>query len=194
MDLSSLGFDRWFQEEQEKLFDPRFTAARVAEVNRDSYVVIGIKGEVYAELAGSAIFSAKSSTDFPAVGDWLCVEYHNEGTFAIIHRIYKRKSFLRRKTAGKKIDYQLIAANIDIALIVQSVGTDFNMRRLERYLIATWESGAMPVVVLTKTDCCDDVADKVAIVNNTALGVEVHAISCVTGEGIEEIGKYFAHG
>ena len=89
---------------------------------------------------------------------------------------------------------QIIAANVDTVFIIQSLNRNFNMRRLERYLIAAWESGAMPVIVLTKADCCDDVADKVAIVNNTAPGVEVHAISNVTGEGIDEIRKYFARG
>ena len=196
MDLSTLGFDRWFQEEQEKSLDPGFATARVAEVNRDSYVVIGIKGEVYAELAGSAIFSAKSSMDFPAVGDWVCVEYHNEGTFAIIHRIYKRKSFLRRKTAGKQIDYQLIAANIDIALIVQSVGTDFNMRRLERYLVMIKEGNIEPVLVLTKTDLVgpEILTKKISEVIGSNIVMKILPISNVTGTGLDQIHRLLTTG
>lgn len=196
MDLSSLGFDGWFQEEQDKWLDTGFAVARVSEVNRDSYVVMGIKGEIYAEFAGSAIFSAQSNMDFPAVGDWVCVEYHNEGTFAIIHRIYKRKSFLRRKTAGKKIDFQLMAANIDVALIVQSVGIDFNMRRLERYLVMVKEGNIEPVLVLTKTDLInqDMLTKMITEVIDSNITVDILPISTVTGTGLDKIHRLLLTG
>jgi len=113
---------------------------------------------------------------------------------ACIRFVLTRKTKFSRAAAGIEIKEQIVAANIDTVFIIQSLNRDFNMRRLERYLIAAWESGAIPVVVLTKADCCDDVADKMAIVYSTAPGVEIHAISCVTGEGIEEIRKYFVRG
>lgn len=99
-----------------------------------------------------------------------------------------------RAAAGIEVKEQIVAANVDTVFLIQSLNRDFNMRRLERYLIAAWESGAIPAVLLTKADCCGDVVDKMAIVYSTAPGVEVHAISCVTGEGLDEIRKYFVQG
>ncbi|NJD03685.1 MAG: ribosome small subunit-dependent GTPase A [Ruminiclostridium sp.] len=129
-----------------------------------------------------------------AVGDWVVLEYAAETQAICIRSVLTRKTKFSRAAAGIEVKEQILAANVDTVFIIQSLNRDFNMRRLERYLIAAWESGAIPVVVLTKADCCDDIPDKVAVVNYTAPGVEVHAISCVTGEGIEEIRKYFAYG
>lgn len=108
--------------------------ARVTAVHRDSCLVRNETREVFAELAGSFAYSVDSGRELPSVGDWALVQYHNDDTFGVIHGLLPRKSFLRRKTPGKKIDYQMIAVNIDVALIVQSCDFDFNLRRLERYL------------------------------------------------------------
>jgi len=143
-----------------------------------------------------------------SVGDWVALglsqtgsadrpcgpEHSPDAQSTQVHFVLARKTKFSRAAAGIEVKEQIVAANVDTVFLIQSLNRDFNMRRLERYLIAAWESGAVPVVVLTKADCCDDVADKTAIVYNTAPGVDVHAISCVTGEGIEEIRKYFAPG
>jgi ribosome biogenesis GTPase len=105
--------------------------------------------------------------------------------------VLTRKTKFSRAAAGIEVKEQIVAANVDTVFLTQSLNRDFNMKRLERYLIAAWESGAVPVVVLTKADCCENVADKISAVYVTAPGVEVYAISCVTGEGIEELKKYF---
>ena len=105
-----------------------------------------------------------------------------------------RRAKFSRAAAGPKVKEQIVAANVDTVFIIQSLNKDFNMRRLERYLIAAWESGAVPVVILSKVDCSEYVADKMVTVYSTAPGVEVHTISCVTGEGIAEIRKYFVPG
>ncbi|MFA6308892.1 MAG: ribosome small subunit-dependent GTPase A [Clostridia bacterium] len=129
-----------------------------------------------------------------AVGDWVALEHSDETKTTQIRLALTRKTKFSRAAAGNEVKEQIVAANVDTVFIIQSLNRDFNMRRLERYLIATWESGAVPVVVLTKSDCCDDVADRVSTVNVTCPGVEVHTISCVTGEGIEKIRKYFVPG
>lgn len=129
-----------------------------------------------------------------AVGDWLVLEYAAETQTVCVRSVLQRKTKFSRAAAGPEVKEQIVAANVDTVFLIQSLNRDFNMRRLERYLIAAWESSATPVVVLTKTDCCDDVADKMAIAYTTAPGVEVHAISCVTGEGIDKIRKYFVPG
>ena len=128
-----------------------------------------------------------------AVGDWVELEYISEKELTI-HDVLVRKTKFSRAAAGNEVKEQIVAANVDTVFLIQSLNRDFNMKRLERYLIAAWESGAVPVVVLTKADCCDDIADKMTIVYNTAPGVEVYAISSVTGQGIDEIRKYLAKG
>ncbi|MCX7710168.1 MAG: ribosome small subunit-dependent GTPase A [Clostridia bacterium] len=129
-----------------------------------------------------------------AVGDWIALEHAEETQSVCVRAVLARKTKFSRAAAGIEVKEQIIAANVDTVFLIQSLNRDFNMKRLERYLIAAWESGAVPVIVLTKADCCDNVADKMASVYNTAPGVEVHAISCITGEGIDEIKKYFMHG
>ena len=121
-------------------------------VNRDSYLVRNDESEVLAELTGSFRFSAEIEHDFPCVGDWALVQYCNADTFAIIHGLFPRRSALRRKSSGRNIDFQMIAANIDLAFIVQSCDFNFNLRRLERYLVMAHEGRIEPVLLLTKSD------------------------------------------
>jgi ribosome biogenesis GTPase len=129
----------------------------------------------------------------PAVGDWVVLENpHNES--ASIKDILPRRTRFSRAAAGREIKEQVIAANIDMVFLVQSLNWDFNMRRLERYLIAAWESGAVPIVVLTKADCCDNIPAKLLQVYETAPGVEVQVVSAVTGEGIDGIRNFFERG
>jgi ribosome biogenesis GTPase len=129
-----------------------------------------------------------------AVGDWVSLQYLKESGAHQVHSVLPRKTKFSRAAAGIEVKEQIVAANVDIVFLIQSLNKDFNMKRLERYMITAWESGAMPVVVLTKSDCCDNVKEKISIVYNTIPGVEVHAISCLTGEGILEIQKYLAPG
>lgn len=129
-----------------------------------------------------------------AVGDWVGLVYSAESQTTQIGIILSRKTKFSRSAAGIEVKEQIVAANADTVFLIQSLNKDFNMKRLERYLIAAWESGAMPVVVLTKADCCEDVADKLATVYSIAPGVEVIVVSCVTGEGIEKIQEYFMPG
>lgn len=129
-----------------------------------------------------------------AVGDWVALGCLEGNKSAYVYSVLARKTKFSRSAAGPELKEQIVASNVDTAFLMQSLNRDFNMKRLERYLVAAWESGAMPVVVLSKADCCDDVGDKLAKVYNTAPGVEVHVISCVTGEGIEDIKKYFTQG
>src|SRR5512136_1336506 len=114
MDLKELGFDPWFHERQKKPPRPDCRVARVTAVNRDRHLVRNESREVLAEVAGSLRFSAESAVDLPCVGDWTFVQYCNADTFAIIHSVFPRKSALKRKAAGRDIDYQMIAANIDV--------------------------------------------------------------------------------
>ncbi len=152
MELSELGFDLWFQQKREELQRPDCGVARITRVDRDRYLVRNELTEVQAELTGRMLFSAESSQDLPCVGDWVLVQYANEGAFAIIHDLFPRRTFLRRKAAGKNVDYQMIASNIDHGLIVHSCGDQLNLRSIERYLVLVNDGHIEPIILLSKSD------------------------------------------
>jgi ribosome biogenesis GTPase len=151
-DIEKLGFDKWFQDKTETSKLDYCQIVRVISVNKNSFVVSNGNKDIYAELTGKFLFSSDSSQDFPTVGDWVYTQLFDDDSLAIIHDIFPRKSLLRRKTPGKKIEYQLIAANIDTAIIMQSLDSNFNLRRLERYLVMINESNITPVIFLSKSD------------------------------------------
>jgi len=189
MELRTLGFDQWFEDKRTGAGRPDCTVARVTAVHRDSYLVRNENSEAPAELAGSFIYSAESSVDLPSVGDWVLVQYHNADTFAIIHGLLPRRSFLRRKTPGKKIDYQMIAVNIDAALIVQACDLDFNLRRLERYLVMVNEGHIEPILLLTKSDLVSPemVEQRISEVRQASITCKVLPLSNVTGFGVDQV-------
>ncbi len=189
MELRTLGFDQWFQDKRSEARRPDCNVARVTAVQRDSYLVRNENSEVFAEPAGSFVYSAESSMDLPAVGDWALVQYHNADTFAVIHGLLPRKSFLRRKTPGKKIAYQMIAVNIDSALIVQACDHDFNLRRLERYLVMVNEGSIEPILLLTKSDLVspEKLEQRVSEVRQANIRCKVLPLSNVTGFGVDHV-------
>jgi ribosome biogenesis GTPase len=167
--LESIGFGKWFQDKIPHGVLEQFDIARVIAVHKDSYTISNGEVDVLAELIGKLIFSASSPVDYPAVGDWVLANFYDENTFAIIHQILPRKSLLKRKTPGKKVDFQLIAANIDFAFIVQSLNENFSLRRLERYLVMVNDGKIQPIVLLSKSDLLDHEAI-------TGITEEIHKI------------------
>ena len=153
--IEALGFGKWFQDNVDPVGLDSIAIDRVMAVHKDSYIINNGENDVFAELIGKMLFSAASPIDFPAVGDWVSATFYDKDTFSIIHNVLSRKSLLKRKTSGKRIDFQLIAANIDVALIVQSLDTNFNIRRLERYLVMVRDSNIEPIVLLSKSDLLD---------------------------------------
>ncbi|MDX8393869.1 MAG: ribosome small subunit-dependent GTPase A [Mariprofundales bacterium] len=156
--LKTIGFDKCFLDKVSLEVLEQFDITRVVAVHRDSYIVSNGEVEVTAELLGKIVFSASCPSDYPAVGDWVLVNFHNDNKFAIIHDILPRKSLIKRKTPDKKVDFQLIAANIDVAFIVQSMNKNFNPQRLERYLVMVNNSKVQPIVLLSKSDLLDNAA------------------------------------
>lgn len=145
-------------------------------------------------VSGNFAFHAFSRKDYPAVGDFVLIEQMPGEERAIIHHLFERKSKFTRKMAGLEIDEQIVAANVDIVLLVMSLNADFNLRRLERYLVAAWDSGAKPVIILTKADLCDDVTTFVQEVESIAFGVDIIVVSALTGEGIENLNEMLTEG
>jgi ribosome biogenesis GTPase len=164
--LSDIGFDQWFQAHVSNLRREGRDIARISAVDRGSYLIRNEVGEIPDELAGKFYFQVQSPVDLPCVGDWVTVQYHNDGTSAIIHGVLPRKTFLRRKSAGEKVDFQMIAANIDIAFIIQSCHFDFNVRRMDRYLVMAADGSVEPIVILSKTDLIthDELEQKLAAI------------------------------
>jgi len=188
MKLVDLGFDRHFQEKAQSRENPALKPARVSGVDRDRFTVMNESSEVSAELTGKLRFSAETSADIPCVGDWVLAEYHNDDTLAIIHELLPRKTSLRRKTPGKEVGFQMIAANLDVACIVQSCESDFNIRRLERYLVAARDGKIEPVIVLTKSDLVSPevLEEMIGRVRQSGIAESVRALSSITHEGLEE--------
>ena len=189
MELTELGLDSGLEEQASQLCGSGQRLARVTAVDRGRYVVRDEQGEVPAELTGKFLYTAASSVDMPCVGDWVCVQYHDADTFASIHDVVPRRSFLRRKSPGKNIDFQMIAANIDVAFIVQSCHFDFNVRRLERYLVMVNEGHIEPVLLLTKTDLvsADELAHMVAKIRAAGITARIITLSNETGEGVDQV-------
>ncbi|MEN6317456.1 MAG: ribosome small subunit-dependent GTPase A [Syntrophaceae bacterium] len=187
MKLKELGFDQWFEAHSAAFRQEGCSFARISAVDRGSYLIKNESGEVPAELAGKLSYQSESMIDLPCVGDWVTAFYYDNDSAAIIHQVFPRKTFLRRKTAGENVGYQMIAANIDYAFIVQSCHFDFNPRRLDRYLVMAADGRVEPIVILTKTDLIsrDDLDQKIAIISS-ATKARVIALSNITGIGFDE--------
>jgi len=189
--LAGLGWDSTFAEAFAPFAADGLGAARVVAEHRDRYVIAGAHGaEMSAVLAGRLRHEARSRLELPAVGDWVAVSRASSSAGATsIHAILPRRTAFVRKVAGEETAAQVVAANVDIALVLAALPADVNARRLERYLALAWESGALPVVVLTKTDLSTDVAGGIAAAQCAAPGVDVIALSSVTGEGVAALDR-----
>jgi len=168
--------------------------ARVIAQSRGIWRVAGDFGECPAEPVGKLRLAAEDGADWPAVGDWVAVEFRDKGSAARIQDVLPRRSRFVRKMAGKKIAEQVVAANVDIALLVSALDGDFNPRRVERYLTQCWESGAKPVIVLNKADVCQTPREKIGEMERVAMGVPVCVVSTKTGQGLDELEKHLARG
>lgn len=191
MSLELLGWSHHFAEHFEPYGSRGLVAARVAVEHRGAYIVYAETGEVRAELAGRVRHNATARSELPAVGDWVAAEIRSGEGRAVIQAVLPRRSQFSRNVAGFTTEEQVLAANIDSTFITTSLTSELNLRRLERYLTLAWAGGTNPVVVLTKADICEDIEEAVAKVTAVALGVPVHVTSSVTGEGIEELERYF---
>ena len=196
MELNEIGWDDWFEDQYNAFCGPKHRPARVIIVDRDRYIVRDEDGELSATLTGKFRHSAISTTDYPCVGDWVCLQRHDGEDHASIHGVLPRRSFLRRKAAGKNIDFQMIGANIDAALIVQSCHFDFNLRRLERYLVMVSEGNIEPILVLTKIDLISDaeLEQLISKIRHMGIHAEIIALSNITGIGLDKIREILAPG
>lgn len=188
MQLNILGFDQWFEAQAASFGLDGCGFARVTAVDRGAYLIRDAVKEVSAGLSGRLAYQTMCSDERPCVGDWVTANFYNNDTAAIIHQVFARKTFLRRKAAGETIDFQMIAANIDVAFIVQSCQFDFNPSRLDRYLVMAMDGRVEPIVVLTKTDLItpEELEQKLAIVR-AVTSARVLGLSTLTGSGFDAL-------
>jgi len=192
--LTQLGWNSEFEMHFETYASQGYEVGRVVSEQKQTYRLLTVGGEVIAQVSGKMRFQATAREAFPAIGDWVLISIHDGGQRASIHGILPRQSKFARKIAGTETKEQIVATNIDTIFLINALNYDFNVRRMERYLTLAWESGARPVIVLSKADLCTEVAERLTEVEAIALGVPVHVISSLTGEGLDQLLAYLQVG
>lgn len=190
MQLALLGWDETFSSAFAPYSESGLTAGRVILQHNHIYTIASQAGEIRAQVSGRLRHEIASADELPAVGDWVALRLFSGDGTALIQAVLPRRSKFSRKGAGRTTREQVVAANIDTVFLLVGMDNDFSPRRVERYLAAAWESGAAPVVVLNKLDLCADPATRVATIEEVALGVPVHAISALRGDGLEAVAAY----
>ena len=194
MNLEVLGWNSFFAKNFNSYLQQGYTVGRVAIEQKNTYLLYTEFGEQRAEVTGKMRHQAGGRADFPGVGDWVVISPINGEERAIIHEILPRKSKFSRKTVGAITDEQIIGTNIDTVFLVSGLDGDFNVRRIERYLILVWESGANPVIILNKADLCDRVEERRVEIEAIAPGVQIIILSAIAQLGLEALTPYLSTG
>jgi ribosome biogenesis GTPase len=197
MDLHLLGWNAHWRD----LFDPYVSQSllpgRIVVEHRGAYRIETQHGEGPGALAGRLRHHASRRSDLPAVGDFVALRMPDSGAGdgpAVVEAVLPRRTAFVRRAAGDRPDDQVIAANIDTVFVMTGLDHDFNVRRIERYLAAVWESGAWPVVLLNKADLWADPERKVNDLRAVAIGVDIHAVSALTASGLDALAAYWRAG
>lgn len=175
------------------------TIARIIATHKDRYEIFCNQGQGYAQIKRGCYYDNPNSI-YPTTGDFVIIKWNPNGDSMISETLKRESSFSRAASTSDRnhtmhIQHeQLVSANFDYVFIMQSLNNNFNLHRIERYLSLTWESGGIPVIILTKSDLVPNAQEYVEQVENIAFGVDVYAISCNTKEGLDNIQKYFSKG
>lgn len=187
MFLTRWGWNSYFEAMWNEAGGENAMPARVVALQRKCWRVVGAFGECVAEASGKLRLAAEEGADWPAVGDWVSVELRGVREVAVVRSVLPRRNRFTRKVPGKRIDEQVIAANVETALVISALDGDFNLRRAERYIAQCWESRVRPVLILNKADACEDAYERAAEMERVALGTPVCVVSAKTGQGMEEV-------
>lgn len=182
------------REQQALQYDGLFIA-RITRQHRDLYTAVSERGELNALLSGKLVHEACFAEQLPAVGDWVLLDrLEDSGGYAVIRHTLPRASAFTRKAAGTSNALQVVAANIDTVFLCMALNADFNVRRMERYLTIAWDSGATPVIVLTKSDLCSDLQQKLGEIEAINMGADVIVCSAKQDNGYQTVGKRIGQG
>ena len=193
MSLEWLGWNEHFIQRFSSHQDRGLRPARVVRQDQ-RYVVRAADGDYEAEVSGRFRHEATSREVFPVIGDWVAIDTPPGAGRAVIHGVVERRSAFIRRAAGETTEAQVVAANVDSVFLVCGLDNDWNHRRLERYLVLAWESGAEPVIVLNKADACDELDERIAEAEAVGPGVPVIAVSAKSGEGLEKLAPWLVPG
>ena len=192
--LLELGLNEGYIKEA-SIYNDDFYLGRVSVQYKDIYKVFTEEGEVLARVSGKLSYSSNNTLDYPVVGDWVLLDRtDNKNGDAIIHKVLSRKNYFLRKIAGSRFDIQIVAANIDFIFICTALNNDFNINRIERYIAVAWDSMAIPVIVLTKSDLCEDIDERLKEVQEVAIGIEILVTSSLNENGYEKVREYIKSG
>jgi ribosome biogenesis GTPase / thiamine phosphate phosphatase len=192
--LLELGLNEGYIKEA-SIYNENLYIGRISVQYKDIYKIFTEEGEVFARVSGKLSYSSNSILDYPVVGDWILLDRSdNKNGDAIIHKVLSRKSYFSRKIAGSRFDTQVVAANIDYIFICMALNNDFNINRLERYIAVAWDSMAIPVIILTKSDLCEDIDERLREVEEVAVGIEILVTSSLNGNGYEKVKEYIRSG
>jgi ribosome biogenesis GTPase len=193
--LEALGWDAGWADAFAPFAGDERRPARVVAVHRDTSIVRDGRGDVTAGVSGAFRFSALAHVDFPTVGDWVVLDGGDViGAIMPRRNVFKRMAADSTRRGAALDDEQIMASNIDVALLVAGLDNDFNLRRIERYLAVAWSSGITPVVVLNKSDVADDVDGRLVAVDAIAPGVAAIAVSARTGAGLDDLRAHLRSG
>ena len=181
MQLKAYGFDINFYENYDGM------PARVIAVHKERYKLVCETGECYGRLKTKEYYV--DAEEFPTAGDFVLINYNPSGDSMIIKTLPRRTVFMRKDPNPNRAE-QAVAANFDYVFIMQSLNHDFNPKRLERYLTLSWQSGAQPVIILTKADLVEDYSEQLSRLELYAMGVPIHVISAQTGYRMDELKQY----
>jgi ribosome biogenesis GTPase / thiamine phosphate phosphatase len=207
MSLAKLGWDSFFEENFDVFKESEFKQGKVVKRLSDSYIVNDGMNELHAKLTGRFRYQTKAPKDFPAIGDWIVFEVKDNSSLAIIHAVLPRKSYFSRKLAisgGRKMkqgileggstEEQVIASNIDTVFIVCGLDSDFDLRRIERYLTLAYNCGAKPVILLNKMDVCTRLEERMEEVKKVSVGVTVYPISAEKEMNMSCLSPFLTYG
>ncbi len=192
--LEDLGWSPHFESQLAGRDPDGLQPARIAEELKGAYRIYVDGRLLPAVLPGRILHTAAGRDDLPATGDWVLARVLPGEDRALIVELLQRRTKFSRKEAGERTSEQLLAVNVDLVFLVASLNCELNLRRIERYLTAIWESGAQPVIALNKSDLAEDPQAQVAEVEAIAPGVPVHVTSATTGEGVEALAAHLGPG
>ncbi len=184
-------FTTTFENERNEWESKGFSIARIAAEHKGRYSILLNEQFLSAEITGKMMFAAETRKDYPAVGDWVAVQLYDADSPSIIHHVLPRRTVLSRKSSGREIEEQIIATNMDIVFVVQGLDNNFNLRRLERFLVIAAQSGAVPVILLSKTDLLSEEQLKAMLheVQTISDTVATISYSAKTLDHVDEIKK-----
>lgn len=198
--IEDLGWGEFFETKRVELGLENFAVARVIAEYKGAYKIKNASGEYLAKITGKQMFQAKSREDYPAVGDWVAITEADKEQ-AVIHKVLPRRTVMKRKYGdknriGEKNETQIIAANIDVAFVIESVDRDYNLNRIERYFAIASDGGIKSAVILNKTDLIsrEELELKISEIKSRLADADVIATSTLTNEGLAELKKYIIPG